>query len=185
MGINRISTINLEENKPAKRSVDINLSVFQYAWRWNTWHGFWHNIADFFHNIRAGWHRATKGYCVRDVWDCGDNIVDYTIKMLVHYRNYTYCYPDRDFSTFEEWIAYIDSIIDMLLFARGNADEELNSYYSQYQEFANTPRTEWTEEENAIFKNYIEETTTIYNAQKEAHAKAFAMLGKYIQASWW
>jgi hypothetical protein len=180
-----IQAIHLKDEATPERVADINLSVFDFPWRWKSWYGFWKNIGYFFKCVRAGWQRATQGYCPLDVCNCGDTIIDHTAKMLIEYRNKTNGWPANDFETYEEWIAYIDEIIDLLLYARQNTDD-LNPYYEEVvDECWIIPHTGWTTKEHELYKLYGEEERKICAKQREAQAKAFTMLGAHVDQIWW
>ena len=159
----------------------INLSVYQYPYTWKSWSGFWGNIKTWFDNRRAAKQRAKMGYSYRDIWDCGDYIVDLIIVMLIEYRNKTNGYPGtEEFPTFESWIAYLDEIINLLDYSRQDPDE-LSDYHKIYNDFVYKPKNEWTDEENEVFDLYIEEVQVICKKQKEACIKAFSILAPYIK----
>ena len=71
-----IQAIHLKDEEIPERVADINLSVFDFPWRWKSWYGFWKNIESFYKCVRAGWQRATQGYCPLDVCNCGDSYID-------------------------------------------------------------------------------------------------------------
>lgn len=173
------------EKKSVPRTHNINLSVYQYPYYWKTWYGFWGNIKQWFDNRRAAKQRAKMGYSYRDVWNCGDHIVDLMTVMLIEYRNKTNSMPAAlEFNTFEDWIGYIDGIIDLLDYARQDPDE-LSQYNKIYNEFALKPKTEWSEDEDEVFSLYLKEVEEICQKQKDAIVKAFSMIAPYIKHIWW
>lgn len=180
--------IDTENDFPKRKLPEnlYNLSVFQYHWSWKSWRGFWKNLVYFFKCLRPAHQRATKGYCRMDTWNADMTICTYLIKVLTEYRNVTNGYPgDNDFPTFESWIAYIDEIIDLLIYCTTEIDE-LNEYYESWRdECCNVPRSEWTDSQEDIYKHYVAENLTLYGAQKEAREKAFSMLGKHLNHIWW
>ena len=180
--------INLEENEIMERKVPKDVpssSVFQYPYTWKSWRGFWRNLIYFFRCLRPAWHRATKGYCTMDTWSADLTICTYLIRVLTEYRNVTNGWPDTEFATYEEWITYIDEIIDLLIFAIEDEDK-LNKYHAEWSEkCCNVKRNEWTEEHETIWKNYLAEVQKIADRQNGAREKAFAMLGKYLPHIWW
>lgn len=184
--MNDIQAINTNIER-TKREVpkDLpSLSVFQYPYRWNTWYGFWHNLAYFFRCRRPAWQRATKGYCRMDTWNVDYTLTAYLIKVLTEYRNVTNGWPDQYFAAFEEWIAAIDQCIDWLIFSAEDPDK-LNKHYTEYQEFAPKGPKNWTEYECDVFEDYVAEVNRIYDMQCEARKKAFAFLGEYLPHIWW
>lgn len=180
--------IDTENDLPKRKIPDnlYNLSVFNYQWDWKTWRGFWKNLIYFFKCLRPAYHRATKGYCRMDTWNADSTITTYLIKVLTEYRNVTNGYPgNEDFPTFESWIAYIDEIIDLLVYCEKETDQ-MNDYYHDWEkECCDTPRSEWTDRQRFIYEHYLAENQTLYEAQKAAREKAFAMLGKHLNHIWW
>lgn len=176
--------INLENDHP-KRSVKNRCSVFTYSWKWNTWYGFWRNIAQFFDNIGAAWQRATKGYCAGDLWNFDIYLADYLINTLTEFRNTTQSWNDRRFESFEEYIEYIDGIIDDLEYARLDPDE-INSYYSYWVEIFSQgkPYTALTEEDKSIIMAYSEEERDIHRNQVAAMQRALIELSEHIDTMW-
>lgn len=172
--------INLENELP-KRCVKNRCSVFTYSWKWNTWYGFWHNIAQFFDNIGAAWQRATKGYCAGDLWDFDIYLADYLINTLTEFRNTTQSWNDRRFESFEEYVEYIDGIIDDLEYARLDPDE-INPYRDDWEELfkQGKPYNALTEEEKAILLAYNEEERDIYQKQVMAMQRALIKLSEHI-----
>jgi hypothetical protein len=180
--------IDMENDLPKRKlPKDLyNLSVFNYQWNWKSWRGFWRNLIYFFKCLRPAYHRATKGYCRMDTWNADSTITTYLIKVLTEYRNVTNGYPgDENFSTFESWIAYIDEIIDLLIYSDTFADK-MNVFCKDWEEeCCSIPRSEWKDRQHYIYEHYIAENERIYNKQKEAREKAFAMLGKHLNHIWW
>ena len=180
--------IDTENELPNRKLPDnlYSLSVFNYPWSWKPWRGFWKNLAYFFKCLRPAYHRATKGYCRMDTWDADTTICTYLIKVLTEYRNVTNGYPGtEDFPTFESWIAYIDEIIDLLVYYLTERDT-LNDYYQPWlNECCNIPRSEWNDKQEDIYARYVAENQALYEAQKTAREKAFAMLGKHLNHIWW
>ena len=176
--------INLENDHP-KRCVKNRCSVFTYPWKWNTWYGFWRNITQFFDNIGAAWQRATKGYCAGDLWNFDVYLADYLINTLTEFRNTTQSWNDRRFESFEEYIEYIDGIIDDLEYARLDPDE-INPYYSDWEEISSQgkPYTALTEEEKAIILAYSEEERDIHRNQVAAMQRALIELSEHIDTMW-
>ena len=105
--------------------------------------------------------------------------------MLTEYRNTTKCWPDQYFSTFEEWIAYIDEIVDLLEFAVLDTEEN-NEFYPAWK-----GTWEWTKEQKdtreytEIVDKYCTEVNRLYKAQITAREEAFALLAPYIHLIWW
>ena len=179
--------IDTENDLPKRKIPDdlYNLSVFNYQWDWKTWRGFWENLIYFFKCLRPAYHRATKGYCRMDTWNADSTITAYLIKVLTEFRNVTNGWPDQEFETFEAWIAYIDEIIDLLIFSHKEIDT-LNDYYEPWRRHCwCKPPSKWTDADKDIYEHYLAENERIYNKQQEAREQAFAMLGKHLNHIWW
>ena len=178
------------ENKTLKREMpkELNLSVFQYPYSWNTWYGFWRNLRYFFRCWRPAWHRATKGFCRMDCWNVDQSMTSYMIKVLIEFRNCTCGWPDQYFTTFEEWIAYIDEIIDLLIFSlKDTDDDELCPHHTEWWEKCCQKKGdgEYSKEQIEIRDAYIAEVNAAYAKQKAARIKAFSMLGEHLDHIWW
>ena len=124
--MSKLQLMNMAERtrRELPKDFNLNISVFQFPWRWGTWRGFWLNIRQFFHAWRPAWHRATRGCCRMDTWDVDRSLTIYLIKVLTEYRNLTDGWPAQFFSTFEEWIAAIDECIDSLIFSMRDVDTQ-------------------------------------------------------------
>ena len=162
-----------------------SMSVYTFDWKWNTWHGFWRNIKQWFSNRKAAKQRAKLGYCYGDIWDCGNNICQRMAHMLTAYRNKCCSWPDRDFPTFKEWIAYIDEIIDLLEFAESDPDE-LNEYTEAFSNaLHSTPADKEDKAYEELRQKYYNECRSIYDRQTAARQKALTMFAKYADNIWW
>ena len=175
----------LNITEPNHRTCRNACSVFTYPWKWNTWTGFWRNIAQFFDNIGAAWQRATKGYCMGDLWNYDVSLADYLVNTLTEFRNTTQSWNDSEFETFEEYIDYIDDIIDDLEYARQDPDD-INPYYPDWMENSKRgrPYAEFTEEDKAILMKYSDEEHRIYLTQKAAMQRALIKLSEHIDIMW-
>lgn len=181
-----INAINLDEYDQGTRVCKLpSLSVYTYDWKWTTWRGFWHNIKQWFDNRRAAKQRAKLGYCYGDIWNCGNNECVRLAHMLTHFRNKCKSWPDRYFSTFKEWIEYIDEIIDLLEFAETDPDE-LNEYAEAFTNaLYNIPVDKEDEAYKELRDRYYGEVRAIYEGQKGARKKALAMFAEYADDIWW
>lgn len=167
--------------KPRKSKV--NLSVFTYHWNWKTWGGFWRNIGCFFDNIKAMFQRAKWGYCYGDIYDCGDTLIDHMIAVLTAYRNKTNGYPWKDFASYEEWIAYLDKIIDDLEYA-GTDPDSLSKWHPIWLDLLKAGQRNY-ELEDRIFHLYHEEIVAISAEQQKRLEEAMVRLSLYIKDIWW
>lgn len=183
--MNNIHEINLNsEARPEKMPLKkVELNVFQPIYRWDTWAGFWSNIKYFFLAIGQTFQRGTKGYCDWDIPNCGYNIFDYMVNMLIEFRNRTHSWPDYEYQTYEQWIAEIDDIIDKLDFARQESDE-FNTYAEEFDRVMEIPCSQRTDEDREIISAYFEENTIIHDTQRKAAEKAFAWIGKHAKDLW-
>jgi hypothetical protein len=186
--MSKVKSQELKFNDRPKRempSVVHSLSVFNFPYTWKSWYGFWHNIKIIPSLIRAGWHRATKGYCKMDTWDANSSILSYLVQLLVEFRNSTICFPDSEFETFEEWIAYIDEIIDHLVYVLTD-DDELSAWHDNWEkECCGKPRNIWTAKEEGIYQQYMDEVKIIAQRKKEERLKALTMLSEQMGHLWW
>ena len=182
-----ILAINTEENyNQGTRVCKLpSMSVYTFDCRWNTWRGFWNNIRQWFDNRKAAKQRAKLGYCYGDIWNCGNNICQRMAHMLTQYRNKCNSWPDKSFSTFKEWIEYIDEIIDLLEFAETDPDE-LNSYTEAYDEACHRRcKDDDPADYREIFNKYWNECCSINERQTAARQKALAMFATYADDIWW
>lgn len=170
--------------KQTPRTVENRMSVYTYPYRWRTWRGFWGNIKAWFDNKSAARQRAKQGYCISDVWNADHSIIDYIINVLCEYRNHTIAWPDQYFTTFEEWIAYIDEIIDLFDYSRQNPDE-LIPYAKELDEILATKRENRTDEQNALVEKYYQSEQEIYKTQCEKRKLAFEKLSAHIDQIWY
>ena len=181
----RIHDLNLDD-KPEKREMKTELSVFTYPYRWRSIGGIWCNIRTFFYNIKCMFQRARKGVCDKDTWNFDYTLTDYLIASLTQFRNHTNSYPDTDFASFEDWIAYIDDIIDKLDFVRQDPSEDMNEWYNAWQtQCCSKPKNEWTDEDELVFRKYIEESERIEKGQAKVRKSAFIALSKHLPDIWW
>ena len=171
-----------EKQKP--RTIANKMSVYTYPYRWRSWRGFWGNIRAWFDNKGAAKQRAKRGYCIGDVWNAGNSIVDYIINVLCEYRNRTMAWPDQYFTTFEEWIAYIDEIIDLFDYSRRDTDE-INELYEEYSKLIHTAKGEYTEEQKEFIERFFKREAEIYEEQVSHRKVAFAKLAAHIDHIWY
>jgi hypothetical protein len=171
-----------EKHEP--RTVANGMSVYTYPYRWRSWRGFWGNIKAWFDNKGAAKQRAKQGYCVGDVWNAGNSIVDYIINVLCEYRNRTIAWPDQYFTTFDEWVAYIDEIIDLLDYSRQDADE-LIDFAGEFYEVLKVKHEDRTDEQNALVEKYYKAEQEIYETQCAKRKVAFAKLSAHIDQIWY
>ena len=172
------------DSRPVPREVENNMSVFGYFYRWTSFKGFFKNIAQFFHNIGDMFHRAKYGFCKHDVWNCDSTITDYLINILTAYRNETLGYP-QDFESHEKWIAYLDEVIDLLVFSRTDSGS-LNPYDTEdLQAIFQKEMKDRTDEEIDCIRLYWKEEQKIYAEQEEARIEALVKLAPHINSLWW
>ena len=186
--MSNIQQLEVEEKAIPKRQIpkELDMSVFYFPCRWKSFRGFWRNIVHFFDCLRAGWRRATKGFCFSDCWDTDQSITMYVIKVLTEFRNCANGYPTKYFNTFAEWIAYIDEIIDLLIFSLKDPqeDEELCPHYKEWSKICFD--ADKNDENSMQIKNaYYNEIKNAEQQIDKAREKAFSMLGKYLGYMWW
>lgn len=175
--------INKKEQRDV-RPLPHNLSVYQSPYKWTNWWGFWGNIKQFFRNLKFGRQRARRGFADSDVWNLGYHLEMYLINTLTEFRNTTYSWPAKDFKTYEDWIAYIDEIIDLLTYSSVESDE-YNAFFDDFETYCLLPLNEKeTDEWQKVIHDYLAETDAIVENQKSARKKAFAMLAEYLPTIW-
>ena len=176
--------INLD-GKQKHREVKTNMSVYNYDYKWLSFRGFFRNLKQFFVNRRMAKQRAKRGYCDRDIWNCGNSMLEYMLATIAEYRNTTNFWPDQYFTTFDMWIAYLDEIIDHLEYALTDPDE-LNGYLDAWEEQCRgIPRSQWTEEQENIWQNYLDAYKEIDRRQTKARESALGLLAPYMPHIWW
>lgn len=183
--MNGIHAIDLNsEARPAKVATkETGLNLFRPVYRWTSWTGFWSNIGFFFRAIGQMFQRAKNGYCDWDIIDCGPNIIDRTINMLIEFRNTTNSWPDMEYNSYEDWIAEIDEIIGKLDFARQEPDE-FNTCLEDFKMVLEIPYSERTEDDKAVVDAFFEENATICEIQQQSAESAFAWIGKHAKDLW-
>ena len=169
-----------EDERREKRKASIKLVTRGFPYTWRRWRGFLSNIKCFFRDISDFFRRGKNGYTPFDSVEAGDNIVHYIIVILTEFRNNTDTYPDCEFDSFEEWIAFVDTIIDLLEFSEQDPDD-FNKYYSKFSGYCENP---WGKMSNDIYDSWYAENERIMKLQKDARTKAFQMLSEYIDALW-
>ena len=168
------------DKRREKRKVSVELVSRGYPYTWKRWRGFLSNIKCFFSNVSDFFRRGKDGYTPFDSVDAGDNIVRYIIIILTEFRNNTYTYPDGEFDSFEEWITFVDTIIDLLEFS-DKAPSDFNKYDSNFSHFCKNP---WGKIPDDVYESWYAENERIMKLQKDARTKAFQMLSEYIDALW-
>jgi hypothetical protein len=183
--MNNIHEIDLNsEARPEKMPLQkTDLNVFRPVYRWDTWPGFWSNIKYFFLAIGQMLQRGTKGYCDWDIPNCGYNIFDYMVNVLIEFRNRTCSWPDYEYETYGQWIAEIDEVIDKLDFARQEPDE-FNTYAEEFDRVMDIPYEQRTDEDREIISAYFAENAMIHDIQQKAAEKAFTWIGKHAKDLW-
>ena len=178
--------LHLEDNKTFREPKVKVYSLYEMPYKWKSFRGFWGNIFYWLTKRRKYMkQRSRYGYCDVDVWNCGDHLVEQMAATLTEFRNTTNCWPDRYFDTYEQWIAYIDEIINLLEYALTD-NEELNEYYPKWKE-----TWEWDKERRdsmeyiTLFDKYCAEVNRIYKSQIQAREEAFNLLAPYIHLIWW
>ena len=171
------------EEERLKRTPDVSMVIPLFPYTWFSFRGFFGNIGNFFQSFKSWFRRARRGYATYDVWECGENIINYTILMLTEYRNMVCSYPDYMFSSYDEYIEYIDKIIDKLTYGIKNPSE-LNKYTDSFWAAFKKPehkRSEMDQFKIALYRKTYDE---IIEAQQTAIEEGFSMFAK-IQKNLW
>lgn len=165
------------------RTPDVNMVIPLFPYTWFSFRGFFGNIGNFFKSFKSWFRRARRGYATYDVWECGENIVNYMILMLTEYRNMVCSYPDYMFSSYDEYIAYIDTIIDKLTYGI-KEPSELNKYTDSFWAAFKKPEDKRSEMDQFKIALYRKTNDEIVEAQQKALEEGFSMFAK-IQRDLW
>lgn len=107
------------------------LNVFSYAYtkRYYITHP-WKFIKETGQNFRAAWHRATRGYAYRDIWELGPQLLEILPPMLRHLEKY-HCGVPCDM-TDEEWTQWLHKMADDIELLQEENWEKQNEYADEF-----------------------------------------------------
>ena len=166
-----------------KRTPDVSMVIPLFPYTWFSFRGFFGNIGNFFQSFKSWFRRARRGFATYDVWECGENIVNYMILMLTEYRNTTCFYPNHMFSSYDEYIEYINKIIDKLTY--GTKDpSELNKYTDSFLIASDIPEHKRSDMDKFKIALYRKTYNEISEAQEAAIEEGLSMFAK-IQKDLW
>jgi hypothetical protein len=134
--------------------------------------------------IKFTYQRAKYGVCDWDTYDLRDTLDDYFVNLLYSFRERTRSFPDTDFETFEDWIAFIDSLINELLYLRAD-DDLLNEYHPAYLAIADKNTSEWTDDERISYNEYLRRVQAIWEEKNRRRTKLYTKIGEYNRHFWW
>ena len=160
------------------------MNIWDYCHTRSGWRGIIDWIKFLPKAVKYAYQRAVRGYCDADLWDAGDTITEYLCRMLDAFCEKTDSWPDRDFVTFEEWIAYLKSISADLKYSMANTDD-YNEHAVAYYLLEHDHYKDYTDEEKAIWERYVNTKSKIADDQMKKRADAFARLGMYTADIWW
>ena len=169
-----------EDEHREKRKTSVKLVNRGFPYNWKRWRGFLSNIKWFFKDISDFFRRGKNGYVPFDSVDAGGNIVRYIIVILTEFRNNADSYPDYAFDSFKEWVAFIDTIIDLLEFSDQDPDD-FNKYYTKFNHYCENP---WGKMSTDIYDSWYRENERVTKLQEAARKKAFQMLSEHIDDLW-
>ena len=107
----------------------------------------WLWIKELYQNLRAGYLRATKGWCGRDVWNMDDWILEVFPPMLRHMADQGMAYPGAEpFDTSEKWHDWLHSTADVLESLQGDNWYSQNEYEEEFHKHCDFHRETSTTE---------------------------------------
>lgn len=164
------------------------LNVFSYAYRKRHYltHP-WKFIKETGQNFHAAWHRATRGWAARDVWELGPQLLQILPEMLRYLEKY-HCGVPCDM-TDEEWTQWLHKMADDIELLQEENWEKQNEYADEFYRVMDEKRIEkrdehgaltitWSDEpdEKEISKKYFmrcEELNKQWNIRAEEVGKSF------------
>lgn len=107
------------------------LNVFSYAYRKRHYltHP-WKFIKETGQNFHAAWHRATRGWAARDVWELGPQLLQILPEMLRYLEKY-HCGVPCDM-TDEEWTQWLHKMADDIELLQEENWEKQNEYADEF-----------------------------------------------------
>lgn len=109
-------------------------SVFTlgYGWHYYLTHP-WKFFTEISRNFRAGWQRATRGWCASDTWDWDNWFISVVPDMLRHLADYGHGYPGQDpFDEPEKWHEWLYNMAQLIETASEEWQNAHNEYYEEY-----------------------------------------------------
>ena len=133
-----------------------NLNVFQYTFRplYYLKHPF-KFIKESYQNLCAAWHRATRGWAARDVWELGPQLLQILPEMLRYLEKY-HCGSPWDMTN-EEWTQWLHKMADDIELLQEENWEKQNEYADEFYRVMDEKRIEKRDEHNALTITWSDE----------------------------
>ena len=160
-----------------------------HPWKW---------FKDIWLNLRAGYHRATKGYCYTDLWNMDDWFLAVFPKMLRELAEKHCAYPGVEpFETPEKWEEWLRGIADQLEYCARDSDEDneyAEAFYNASKERRITststdetitisyPHTD--EELHDIFIKYRDRSNELEAEKQKLLEEAMGEIAKHFHCLW-
>lgn len=165
-----------------------NLSVFSWSYskRYYRLHP-WIWIKELFDNIRAGWMRATRGYCYSDIWNWDSWFLEIVPTMLHILANEGQAYPgSSDFPTPESWHDWLQQISANFISCREEEQEKRNQYRDDFmneidKHFSTNPPLSSS---NEIAQLYFNREKEIFDESQTVLRDTFLELSKHFYQIW-
>ena len=96
----------------------------------------WKFFSELWSNLKAGWMRATKGYCYGDVWNLDRWLTSILPPMLRHMADHGSAYPGSEpFNSPEEWHDWLHSVADVMetIYDDDYWWEKKNEYHDEWE----------------------------------------------------
>ncbi len=99
-------------------------------------------LSDLRYNVKWWWQRSTRGYSDNDVWNAGNYIAKYALKLIKAYRDVDGPFgspiPCEQY-THDDWVATLDEII----WALERFDAFDDPYYDEWGEKSKEEKNNW------------------------------------------
>ena len=133
--------------------------------------------------FRNVWQRATRGWCVSDVWEMYPWMGTVIPDMLRYLAKHSAGYPgDEQFSTPESWQDWLNSVADVLEYA-AIEDIDENEYRKLYDQAMNSVGIS-SYDKIEIKDKYLEMEKEIAKAKQKSAEDAMNQLGKNFFNLW-
>ena len=176
--------LNVLKDYPYRKSYYLT-----HPWKW---------FKEIWLNLRAGWHRATKGYCYTDLWNMDDWFLTIFPKMLRELADKHCAYPGvKPFDTSEKWERWLKEMAENLEYCASDPDEE-NEYDKPFFEMCEERRyssassdemitisyTYDDEESKELRDKYFARNKELSDARRKLLEETMAELGLYLRNLW-
>lgn len=155
---------------------DYHLNV----WKFLNYGNIFQKINGFFHKVKYARDRARKGFCDYDLCDLDVFFVDLIIRALEEHKESALGYPDRKYSTFEDWANTIDEGIGHFKKYKYLLDDDNNIYHLGY--------IQGTEDKNVdrkiIRDRFYAESQKMYEEAKKELRLGFEFLIENLICLW-